>query len=165
MIELVDLVNSSGEVVKTAVDRAKSRDYDDLFMQIVIVVISNGLDELLIHERSSSKTVDRNKVDHVCGGVLSGEKPDEAVRRETMEEVSVELDSLKLVKQGINQYGRYCYLFSATSEQQPKAELDPAEVKWAKYASLDSLNAAKEDGSLEFVDGFFEDIAIAASQN
>ena len=47
-----------------------------------------------------SKKVNPGDIDHVCGGVVSGETPEQAVIRETEEETGLTPNNLKLVAKG-----------------------------------------------------------------
>jgi 8-oxo-dGTP pyrophosphatase MutT (NUDIX family) len=158
MSELVDLVNSDGTVMERAVSRDEADKYDGLYMQIIIMVIRNSSGDILVHERAATKTVNPGDIDHVCGGIQSGETPEVAAIREALEEVGVAPNNIQLVRGGLNSYGRYCYLLRGESDEKPPAVLDHNEVTWADYISLDDLIAKNENGTLTFVDGFFDDI-------
>jgi len=164
MSELIDLVNSNGEIAQRAIERDDADKYNDLYMQIVIAVVKNGRGEVLVHQRAKTKRVNPGDIDHVCGGILSGETPEDAAIREAKEEVGIKPDKLEIVRQGINTYGRYCYLLSGFSEAQPGSELNPLEVEWAAYYPVETLQAKNESGEFTFVDGFFEDIELVAAQ-
>lgn len=56
-------------------------------MQIVIAVIFNSLGQVLVHRRAQTKRVNGGDIDHVCGGMRSGETPTDAARREAEGEV------------------------------------------------------------------------------
>jgi 8-oxo-dGTP pyrophosphatase MutT (NUDIX family) len=161
MSELIDLVNIDGEIQRRAVSRDDADSYIGLYMQIVIAVVTNGLGHVLVHERSMTKSVNPGHIDHVCGGILAGEDPLTAAKREAKEEVGIEPENLKVVRRGVNIYGRYCYLLSGISEIEPPEMLDSSEVSWAKYMSVEDLRVKGKSGEFKFVDGFFEDIEIA----
>ncbi len=159
MPELIDLVNSDGVIVERAVPRNDLARYDNLYMQVAIVVIRNSLGAVLVHERAAVKPVAGGKVDHVCGGVKSGKTPEWTALDEAMDEVHVKPDNLRKVWTGLNVYDRYCHLFVGDSEYTPTPdELDPKEVAWAAYYQPDELRAKEKSGELEFVDCFFEDL-------
>jgi 8-oxo-dGTP pyrophosphatase MutT (NUDIX family) len=160
MSELIDLVNSHGVVVKSGVTRDDATDYQDTFMQIVIAVIRNAAGEFLVHKRSMAKHVNPGDIDHVCGGIHSGETPEASVAREALEEGGVRLHTLNVVRQGINQYNRYCYLVEGYTADTPDiSQLDPQEVEWVAFHPYQTLMQGKASGIFTFVDGFFEDIA------
>lgn len=162
MTETVDLVNGEGHVVKRAVPRQDAGRYEGLYLSIVIVVIFNGIGQILIHRRSLSKDVNPGDIDHVCGAVVSGETPHQAAHRETREELGVSLRSLHVLHRGINPYDRYRYLFMGETNESPRRdEIDPAEVDWVGYEHPAALIAKRESGELTFIDGFFDDLDVA----
>ncbi len=162
MAELIDLVNTNGEIVERGVSRNDAERREGLYMQIVIAVIFNGLGQILVHERAATKQVNPGDVDHVCGGLLVGETPNLAAAREAKEELGVTVNGLRIIQQGVNPYNRYCYLLVGRTDDSPgDAELDPSEVAWAACYKPDELVEASESGRFTFVDGFFEDMQLA----
>jgi len=159
MSELIDFVDADGQVVRTGVQRDDAEAYQDAYMQIIVGVITNSLGEILVHERANTKSVSKNSVDLVCGGIQSGETPEQAFAREAEEEVRVRPDKVRRVAQGINEYGRYRYLLYGESNQEP-AEPDFTEVNWIGWRSPKELKDASVNGSLKFVEGFFEDLEL-----
>lgn len=165
MSELIDLVNHDGVIIERGVVRDDLERWEGLFMQIALVVITNSLGEILVHERGSTKTVDPNKIDHVCGTVQSGRTAEETAFEEAQQEVGVVPRNLRKVWKGINVYDRHCTIFSGNSDETPTIS-DPDEVEWAAYKPLNELLAGKESGELQFVGSFFEDLNLALnSQN
>lgn len=164
MSELIDLVNGEGEIIRPRVTRDDAEQYEGLHMQIVIAVITNGLGHVLVHQRAKTKRVNPGDIDHVCGGILSGETPEDAVRRESREETGIDPTDLKVMRQGVNPYNRYCYLLGGRSDDLPGTNLDPQEVAWAAFMPVENLRAKNETGELTFVDGFFEDIEHALAE-
>lgn len=55
MRELVDLVDSSGEIKLRNVPREEADSHKDLHMQLVVAVIFNSMGEALVHKRSMEK--------------------------------------------------------------------------------------------------------------
>lgn len=159
MAELIDLVDKTGKVIKIAVTRDDLARYPDLHMQIVIVVLRRG-EDVLVHARSLKKKVNPGDIDHVCGGILSGETPADAAIREAYEETGVKPKSLRIVAQGVNEYSRYRYLLVGESEDEPSVQ-EPDEVEWVGYIHPDQLFQKSESGELTFVDGFFDDLSLA----
>lgn len=159
MPELVDLVDRHGNIVHIGVPRDDMAKYQDVHMPIVIAVIRNTDGHFLVHKRSLAKKVNPGDIDHVCGGIKSGETPEEAVRREAFEEGGVHLHKLQIVRQGVNQYNRYCYLIEGhTTDAPDTTAIDPNEVEWVAFHPHQKLLHGKESGEFTFVDGFFEDI-------
>lgn len=158
--ELVDLVDASGVIQKRAVPRTKIDLYPKLYLQIVIGVIFNSKDEILVHKRAVTKRVDPGCIDHICGGLISGETPEKGVEREGIEETGVGIKNVRVVYEGINKYNRYRYLLIGESDDLP-GKPDPREVEWIRYIGIEELRQKQESGEHEFVGEFFEDTDIA----
>jgi len=159
-VELVDLVDTSGKIQKRGVPRSEADLYPDLHLQIVIGVIVDTEGRILVHQRAKTKKVNPGDIDHVCGGVMSGETPEEAAARETMEETGVKPGNLRVITQGINKYNRFRYLLAGESNDTPGLT-DPAEVEWVRFISLDELREKQHSGEFTFVDEFFEDTELS----
>lgn len=159
MAELIDLVDKTGKVVKTKATRDDLVRHPDLHMQIVIVVLFRN-EHVLVHARSHKKSVNPGDIDHVCGGILSGETPVEAAMRESIEETGVRPKNLRIVGEGINEYNRYRYLLVGEAEDKPTVQ-DADEVGWTDYIHVKELYEKSKSGELTFVDGFFNDIDLA----
>lgn len=157
--ERVDLVDANGVIRKRGILRSDVEQYPDLHLQIVIGVISNGSGEVLVHKRAQGKKVNPSDIDHVCGGVMSGETPEQAVTREAKEETGLMPANLKLVTKGLNSYSRYRYLYSGKAEGSPIADKNDAE--WVKFVHPNELKQGLETGQMTFVDEFFEDTELA----
>lgn len=159
MSELIDLVDANGNTVATGISRDDSAEYEGAHMQIVIAIIRNAAGDILVHKRSMQKQVNPGDIDHVCGGIYSGETPESAVEREAREEGGVSIANAKIIQAGVNEYNRYRYLITAEANDVPDPTfLDPTEVEWAAFYSLEELEHKRDSGEFTFVDGFFEDI-------
>ena len=163
MSELVDLVDKDGVVVQTGVERDDAAVYPNAFMRIVIGVITNSSGDILIHERANTKSVARNCIDHVCGGIISGESPEDAFIREARDEVGVVPTDIQVVAEGVNAYGRYRILMHGVSNEEP-TDVNFDEVNWAGWRSKEELQTGKTTGFLKFVDGFFEDLELVSTR-
>ncbi|HSX05962.1 MAG TPA: NUDIX hydrolase [Candidatus Saccharimonadales bacterium] len=161
MTEMVDLVDAEGNVVERDVPRDDAAHHEGRYMQIVIVVVRNSAGQVLVHERSAQKRVNPGDVDLVCGGMVAGETPMDAAVREAQEETGLTPKGLRIVRQGLNSYKRYCHLLVGESDEVPGTHLDPTEVAWAGWRSPAELKAAQQHRELTFVDGFFEDLDLA----
>jgi 8-oxo-dGTP pyrophosphatase MutT (NUDIX family) len=159
MAELIDLVDKTGKVVKAGATRDDLAHHPDLHMQIVIVVLFRG-EHVLVHARSRKKKVNPGDIDHVCGGIVSGETPIEAAMREAYEETGVKPTNLRIVTEGVNEYNRYRYLLIGEAEDEPTVQ-DADEVEWTDYIHVKELYYKSRSGELTFVDGFFQDIELA----
>lgn len=161
--EYIDLVDGSGKVVHTNVARDDVAHYDGLHMQVVIAVVRNKNGEFLVHQRALSKKVNPGDMDHVCGAMTAGESPDAAAAREALEEGGVHISNAKIVHAGVSEYGRWRYLLTAMTGDEPNAALiDPTEVAHVGFYTLEFLRQKQASGELTFVDGFFEDIALVS---
>jgi 8-oxo-dGTP pyrophosphatase MutT (NUDIX family) len=159
-VELVDLVDHNGNVVRTRVPRHEEVvPADGLHMQIVVVVLFNPLGHVLVQQRAFHKSSGGN-LDFICGAVISGETPTGAAIRETQEESGLTGIPLNLVRKGVNEYGRYCYLFTGETAQ-PPGQPDPDETVWVEFRLPKDLIALHDGELIGFVSGFFEDLAAA----
>lgn len=163
MPELVDLVNKQGEVQKRGVPRHEVDNHPGLHMQIVIVIAFDSLLRLLVHRRGAEKS-DAGKFDHICGAIKSDETPEAAARREGLEETGVVLQNIRKVHEGVNEYGRWRILMVAEARGEPSI-INPAEVESVDYIPTDVLRHIYEAGEIGFVDGFWEDVELAAQAN
>lgn len=161
MSEFVDLVNKRGEIQLRNIPRHEVPNYAELYMQIAIVIAVDSLQRVLVHRRGVNKKVDPEKYDHICGGLMSGETPEEAAAREGFEETGVTLKNIRRVHSGINEYDRWRHLLVAEAEGEPNIS-NTGEVMWVGYCEIDELRQRHEAGE-GFVDGFFEDIELALS--
>lgn len=162
-VELVDLVDSSGQIQQKGIPRTEIDRFPDLRLQIVIVVVFDSQGRILVHKRGMSKKVNPGDIDHICGGVHSNESVEQAASRETLEEAGIEPDKLKVVLKGVNKYNRYRTLLIGESTKEPKV-MDPGEVEWVRFIHPDELKAKMSSGEFTFVDEFFEDTALAVQQ-
>jgi 8-oxo-dGTP pyrophosphatase MutT (NUDIX family) len=158
--ESVDLVDDNGRIQMRGVPKDQAGRYGDLYMQIVIAVITDSNGKFLVHQRALTKKVDPGAIDHVCGGIQSDETPEAAAIRESIEETGVEPKNLQIIEQGLNSYGRYRYLVVGTGTTEPHVD-NTRETIWTRYMSLDELRAKQASKEFTFVGEFFEDIAGA----
>lgn len=159
MGEMVDLVDSSGHVQLQNINRDTVESYDDLYLQIVIIVIFNSRGDLLVQKRSRNKSVDPGRIDHVAGGVKAGEKPVDAVLRETREEAGVAPKDLQLVLTNVNAYHCYRWLFVGTTDEEPTLS-EPDDIDWVTWKSIEELVIKRDSGKWQFTDEFWEEVAI-----
>lgn len=84
--EMVDLVDRENRVVGRA-ERRKVRS-ENLLHRGVGILVQNGLGQVYVHQRTSTKDVFPSLYDMFVGGVVeSGESYDQAARREAVEEL------------------------------------------------------------------------------
>ncbi len=87
--ELLEVVNEKGETIDT-LPRTEIHGNPSLMHKVIHVLVFNSNGELLLQKRSMDKDVAPGKWDTSVGGhVSAGESLDEAVRRETEEELGI----------------------------------------------------------------------------
>lgn len=159
-IELVDLVDRNGVVKKQGIPRPDINLYPELYLQIIIGVIFDDLGRILVHKRASMKKVYPGYIDHVCGAVISGETPMQAMIREAVEETGIKPENLEIVTKGVNIYDRYRYLIIGETNKKP-GKTDTNEADWVSLIHPDELKDKQKSGEYKFVDEFFEDTKLA----
>jgi isopentenyldiphosphate isomerase len=162
MSELIDLVDRNGEILPglVGIERDDANEYPEGFMQIVVVVVFNDEGQILAHQRASTKTVDPDHVDHICGGIQSGQTSEEAAEEEGDLETGVSYSRLVRAHRGMNDYSRYRYIFAAISNDVPKTK-EPEHVQWVRWVDLAQLEKWRDEGTYKFVQGYFEEIEVA----
>lgn len=87
--EILEVVNETGETIRT-LPRSEIHGNPSLIHKVVHVLVFNESGELLLQKRSMNKDVAAGKWDTSVGGhVNAGESLDEAVKRETAEELGI----------------------------------------------------------------------------
>lgn len=123
--ELVDLVNEKGEIVNTVTKLVAHKD--GLLHKTVISEIINSEGRMLLVRPKSHKQDAGQFVSPVGGHVRSGETNEQALKRETMEEVGIEITSFRL--RGTAIFNRFVLgrkenhlfiLYEAYSDELPK---------------------------------------------
>ncbi len=160
--EVVDLVDDHGVIQARAIPREEIDNYPDLHLQIVVAVLSDDQGRVLVHQRGLTKKVHPGDIDHVCGGIMSGETPEQAAEREALEETGVTATSLQVVEHSLNTYGRYRYLLSGQAVGTPLERT--ADAEWIRFMYPSELKTGQQDGSLTFVNEFFEEIEMATKE-
>lgn len=158
--ELVDLVDVSGSIQKRNIPRSEVHIYPDLYLQIIIAVVFDKDGRVLVHKRARTKKVNPGDIDHICGGVMSGETPEQAAVRESTEETGVTPIDLRIVVKGVNKYNRFRYLLVGHSDDEPLS-VNTSEVEWVAFMHPDILKVKQASGEFTFVDEFFQDTDVA----
>lgn len=158
---MVDLVNDTGKIVRSAVSRATAETLngEGLHIPIIGCVILNSLGEVLVHERAEGKRF-AGSLDHVYGAMVSGETPEQTAERECDEELGVKPRTLIRVRGGLNVYNYYQYLFVGITDDVPR-NISQREVAWAKYMPTDTLESGRNNGTYTFTHNFFTDMDAA----
>lgn len=101
-IEIINVLNESGEVVDTMTREEAERD--NHITENVLVFVFNSLGQAWTQLRPMSKDHYPGMWDiSACGGMLSNETPEEAATRETKEETGLDLD-LHFVETFLNEF-------------------------------------------------------------
>lgn len=156
--EVVDLVDNNGQVVRTATARVEAETLNgpELHIPIIGCVVLNSTGNVLVHERAKGKRF-AGCLDHVYGAIASGESPENAVMREVYEELGVTPLSVSRVREGINKYHYYQYLFVAVTDDEPHIT-SQREVSWAGYLTTEELYAGRAEQTRLFTHNFFTDL-------
>jgi isopentenyl-diphosphate delta-isomerase len=143
MSEMVDVVNESGMVVGT-MSREESETLNHL-IQNVIVFIFNSKGEVWIQKRPTTKKHFPGLWDvSACGAIFSGEAPDTAAERETVEETGIKL-ALSHAETFLNifpghdgqTFRRLSHLYIGLSNEKPKENVEVDEFKAVPYKQLE----------------------------
>ena len=108
------------------------------------------------------KSIEAGYIDHACGGIKTEESPIEAAKRESKEETTLVPQNLRLLRQGVNKYGRYCYLFAGEVDGEI-GEIDKSEVEWVRFMSVDELREKYDKKEILVVHDFWSDLDLAIS--
>jgi len=143
MDEMIDVVDENGVVIDT-MSREETEDLNHL-IQNVIVFIFSPKGEVWIQKRPMHKKHFPGLWDvSACGAVASGEKPEAAAMRETLEEMGLK-PKLTYVESFLNEFPghdnktfrRLSHLFIGVSDETPKENDEVDEFKRVPYQELD----------------------------
>lgn len=142
-MELWDLLDENGNNTGKTHERSENLP-KGMYHLGVDIWIMNSDDELLIQKRSLQKMVNPGLWAMTCGSVLAGETSKEAAKRETMEELGIEVEESKL--EFINRFKtNIAFIDTYILKQDIKIEKiniqveELTEVKWATYEEIESL--------------------------
>ena len=134
-LEVVEVFNASGQAIGEMTREEAERD--NHMTKNVLVFIFNSLGKVWTQLRPDWKAHYPNRWDiSVCGGVQSGESPEQAAQRETREELGFE-PKLQLAESFLNIFPgdngeerkRLSYLFIGESDKVPRENDEVAEFK------------------------------------
>lgn len=97
---LTDIVDRNDLVIGK--DTKENKFKKELISRNVVAFIKNSKNKYIILKRSSKKKILPNLFDVTCGHVLSGESPDEAIKREIKEELDIQC-KVRLLKKRYNE--------------------------------------------------------------
>jgi len=133
--EIIDVLNENGEVIDS-ISREKA-ERDNHTTENVLIFVFNSSGKVWVQLRPKTKNHYPGRWDiSACGGLLSGEKPDDAAKRETLEETGLELN-LQPVESFLNVFPgdnseerkRLSHLYVTISDKKPKINDEVDEFK------------------------------------
>lgn len=136
-MELLDIVDENGIPTGEVMEREKVHDLNLLHWEVALYVI-NDKGQTLLQKRSSSKRFDPNKWGLCAGHVESGETLDEAILRESREELGLNLnindlnvlDEKEVKIRESNSHVRKVYYVICNKENFEFQEEEISEVRW-----------------------------------
>lgn len=167
--EIIDVLDTEGNVVDT-ISRSQA-ERDNHTTHNVLVFIFNSFGKVWIQLRPKTKSHYPGVWDiSACGGVVSGETPEEAAKRETHEETGLKPE-LHYVETFLNVFPgdqgeerkRMSHLYIATSDEVPQPN---EEVDEFKSWQPDELRKDIEEHQDRYVPSFITelDLAVKAHQ-
>ncbi len=156
--EILDIVNEDGVITGTA-PRSLCHTDPTLIHQVVHCWIFNKTGQVLWQQRSYSKDSSPGKWDMSVGGhVPNGEKPNQSIKRELLEELSIKNIKLTLIDKYIQRFPtqtEFIYLyFAIVNKPANKFKLQKTEVQqvvWIDPAEAQLKFAKAEISSTEFI--------------
>jgi isopentenyl-diphosphate Delta-isomerase len=140
--EMIDVLNSKGEVIDTML--RELAEHGDHITQNVLVFIFDSKGNAWVQHRPLNKKHYPGKWDiSACGGVISGESPEEAAHRETLEETGIQV-TLYYVESFLNVFPgengetrrRLSHLYIGASDELPRVNTDVDEFKICQPVEL-----------------------------
>lgn len=148
--EMLDLFTADGKPAGVTIHRGDAIPAG-LYPACADVWLLNSQGQLLLQLRDASKPNHPNQWCEAAGGaVQSGETPDEAARRETLEEIGFALDfsrGSKVFEYVGNHSLHHVYLFCQDADL-TTLTLQPGEVSAVRYASPSELPAMVQSGEM-----------------
>ncbi len=156
-MELLDILDKNGNVTGKVADR-KTVHEQGLWHAHVGVWLMNKKGELLFQKRAATKSSLPNKWSRTGGHMDSGETPEQAVQRETEEEIGVKIpiENLELLTVGKQEKRAkedetkmirnfdYAY-FSVVDYKLSDYTLQEEEVSDVKYVSIEDVIKARDN--------------------
>lgn len=142
-MELIDVLDENGLKTGEVLSREEVHQ-KGLCHKIVIIAGINNKNEILLQQRSKTKSSDSNKWDLTAAGhVLSGEESNYAISRELKEELNYEVDPENI--KPIISFKKDCHIFDffilkTNHLDITKLKLQESEVQDVKLVNIDELN-------------------------
>ena len=163
MDEILEIVNEEGEVIGTA-PRSEIHGNNKLLHRVVHLLVLNKRGDILLQKRSMSKDVAPGRWDTSVGGHIGqGETIEDALRRETLEELGFEPEGIRFLYKYIHSnpyeselvYTHECY-------HEGPFKFDSVEIDEVRFWSIDEIRAALGTGVLS--DNFEEEFQRYVAQ-
>ena len=140
-MELLDVYNDKGEVTGKVVKRGSK---DEVFLPhehiaVSIIFIENSKGEFLIQKTSKNKG---GLYSSTGGHVDKGEKPIDTIKRETSEEIGLNISDDKIIDLGFRLIDfpvRFLYYLKKDIDIN-SLKLDKTEVEYVKYMNVNEIN-------------------------
>ena len=119
-----------------------TKEPENMYRQVIHVIIFNSNGEMLIQQRQSTKKSWANMWDiSIGGGVVAGEKPDDAAQRELSEELGISFDFSKIRPSFTSNFnnGFDDYYIINMDLDISTLKLQESEVQAASWASLEEI--------------------------
>jgi len=165
--EMLDIVNERGEVIGQATRREIHSD-NSLLHRVVHLLLLNSRGEILLQKRSPSKDTAPGRWDTSVGGhVNRGEGIEEAVLRETREELLIDDCRPEFIYSYIHRNemeSELVHTFMAVYDGEPG--YNPAEITEVRFWKPEEIHSLIDTGifSNNFVDEFRRFMAFAAGR-
>ncbi|ABL00845.1 NUDIX hydrolase [Pelobacter propionicus] len=149
-VEWFDIVDENGTALDRAT-RARCHDGSKLLHPVVHVHVFNSGGKLLLQKRKLTKDIQPGKWDTSVGGhIQSGELLEDAIQREVLEEIGIEIDPARLRPLGRYLFEseierEYVYSYACTHDgpfRIQEEEID--EVRFLDITEIDDLIATGE---------------------
>jgi isopentenyldiphosphate isomerase len=157
--EWFDIVDERGKVLDKA-PRSQVHGNPNLIHQTVHLHVFNSKNQLFLQKRAANKDLYPGRWDAAVGGhVNSGEKVEEALKRESMEELGIELDQVKPLFRYIMRNEWESEMIHAFEMQHDGPfKLDPIEIETGRFWS--GFELQKMIGQGIFTPNFEQEFAM-----
>ena len=124
--------------------------YNDNVIEVVGAIIKDG-DKYLIGQRPAHKS-QGGLWEFMGGKIEPGETPEQALKRECLEELALEIENERIIDSVVHEYPEKTIRLtliscSPKSGSIPKA-LEHQQIKWVTRAEMDALDFASADREL-----------------
>ena len=151
--ELLDLVDKDDNVIGS-VWKSKAHSDSKLIHREIAFVVFNNMNQVLLQQRSASKTNDPLSWKlTVAGHVGAGEKPQDAALRELKEELGfttkpIFYNKIYISQQKFNE-SRFFYIYYSVVKNSPKIIVDRTEVADTKWVEIGKLKEFANDNEYD----------------